>query len=450
MSGEDQLALFNTAFSQWLLTPYSVEIRYIARKIDNASCKIISAYLAFLPIATPSPINFRVATSKIVAGFEQLSDLTLSEIERLTSDIGLGQLSLENLEILLESKSGLSFHSEMISNDRWFCDAHLIVLGDALDPFSAVELAEINNELRFNNLPFDGVNDLLNYLRLPDCITSYKQSQIEVRISPPIDLISEKCKLSDGKLHLTLHAHLGVDSKKVSLAIRTFPEDLSMRQQVAKDVKWSTEKDYQLGYLEVNIQNSFASEAILMLGKNTIRRQFFEDMSKVPNRRLTALSFFDRDLKRLKSSLFGTDGAAFEKAISSLAYLFGFSGCILNETDAPDIILSSPNGNVVIIECTTRIGDFDNKLGKLVDRKNSLSKELVASGDSRKIYSYLICGLPKDQIVVDERKLAVHKVTLLTQESLQNLLGRLKFPEDLEQLLIHDEALLDNFLMQQN
>lgn len=450
MSGEDHLGLFKTAFSQWLLTSYSVEIRYIARKTDNANYKILSAYLAFLPIATPSPINFRVATSKIVAGFEQLSNLTLKEIEGLTNGIEVGKLRLKNLEISLESKSGLSFHSEMISNDRWFCDAHLIVLGDALDAFSAVEVAEINNELRLNELPFDGVNDLLSYLRLSDCVASYKQPYIEVRISPPIDLIVEKCKLSNGQLHLVLHAHLGLDLKNISLAIRTFPEALSMRRQVAKDVIWTTKVDHQVGYLELDINNSFASEAILMLGKNTIRRQFFEDISKVPNKRLVTLSFFDKELKRLKEGLFGTDGVAFEKAVNALAYLLGFSGCILNESDAPDIILSTPNENVVIIECTTRIGDFDNKLGKLVDRKNSLIKELAASGDSRKVYSYLVCGQAKDRIVIDAKKLAVHKVTLLTQESLQDLLGRLKFPENLEQLLIQDEVILENFLMQQN
>jgi hypothetical protein len=321
MSGEDQLTLFKTAFSQWLLTPYSVEIRYIARKIDDANYKILSAYVAFFPIATPSPIKFTVATSKIIAGFAQLSNLTLDEINKLTNGIDLGKLSIDNLNLSLESKSGLSFYSEMISNDRWYCDAHLMILGDALEGFSAVEIAEINNELRLNELPFDGINDLLNYLRLSDCITTYKQPQIEVRISPPVDLISEDCKLSDNKLQLTLHAHPALEIEELSLAIRVFPEDLSKRLQVAKNIKWSTEHNRQVGNIEIDIQNAFASEVILMLGNNIIRRQFFDDIAKVPNRRLTTLSFFDNELERLKNGLFGQDSVAFEKAVNSLTYL---------------------------------------------------------------------------------------------------------------------------------
>lgn len=448
MSGEDQLTLFKTAFSQWLFTPYSVEIRYIARKIDDTNYKILSAYQAFFPVATPSPIKFTVATSKIIAGFAQLSNLTLDEINELTNGIELGKLSIENLNLSLESKSGLSFYSEMISNDRWYCDAHLMILGDALESFSAVEIAEINNELRLNELPFDGINDLLSYLRLPDCITTYKQPQIEVRISPPVDLIFENCKLSDSKLHLTLHAHPALKFEELSLAIRVFPEDLSKRLQVAKNIKWSNEHDRQVGYIEIDIQNAFASEVILMLGNNIIRRQFFDDIAKVPNRRLTTLSFFDNELERLKNGLFGQDSVAFEKAVNSLTYLLGFSGCTLNETNAPDIILSSPDENIVVIECTTKINDFEKKLGSLVDRKNSLIKQLAASGDSRKVYSYLVCGQPKDQIVIDAKKLAAHKVTLLTQESLNDLLERLKFPENLEQLLAQDEASLESLLAQ--
>lgn len=449
LSGCSQLDLFKGAVAKWLCEPYSAEIKYIALKNGDSSHKILSCALFLWPTASLTPVSTKIYTSQIVAGHEHFSNISLKGLHELISGIESGNLELGNLSLTLEQKSELSFYSEMISNDRWFCDAHLIVRGGNQHQFSAIELANLNNELRLNDLPFDGVTDLLNYLQLPNCISSGENPRLEVRISPPIDLILNECHLAKGKLQLTLHAHPSLNLNDVSLALRTFSEGHSTRKQIAKEVEWVANGDKQIGIYKQDIHDAFASQAILMLAKNPVRRQFFDDITKVPNRRLSVLSFFDKELKRLKSCLAGTDAVAFEKAVNSLAYLLGFSGHILNESDAPDIILSSPNENLVIIECTTKVSDFENKLGKLVDRKNSLIKELENSGDSRKVYGYLICGLPRDQIVTDEKKLASHKVTLLTRESLHELLERLKFPENLEQLLIQDEEILENLLMQQ-
>lgn len=450
MSGEDHLGLFRTASSLWLCDPYSLEIRYVARKVNESSGDILSCFVAFYPIAWPKSENIRVMTSQIIAGRERLSNVSIIELRKILGQLEGGKLNLENLELTLESKSSLSFFTEMVSNDRWFCDAHLVILGDALDPFSTVEIAKINSELRLNQLPFDGMHDLFDYFNLQDCISTYKQPQIEIRISPPIDLISSQCHTSNGKFNLILNAHPNLEKKNVSLAIRTFTsanQSLPLRKQIAEHIKWLKENDRQIGTLEIDVENAFTSQAILMLGTNTVRREFFEDIAKVPNRRLFTLSFFDKELKRLKLALYGSDSDQFEKAVNSLAYLLGFSGCLMNETNAPDIILSSPNENLVIIECTTKISDFSSKLGKLVDRKNSLIKELSDLGDPRKVYSYLVCGLPKDQININERELATHKVTLITQELINGLLNKLKFPQNLEQLLIEDEATLEKYLL---
>lgn len=450
MSGEDHLGLFRAASSQWLCDPYSIEIRYIARKVNENTGNILSCYVAFYPIAVTNSEKVRVSTSQIIAGRERLSNISLSELRGVLEKLENGRLSLENLELTLESKSSLSYFTEMISNDRWFCDAHLVALGEALDPFTTVEIAKINSELRLNQLPFDGTHDLFDYFSLPDCISIYKQPQIEIRIFPPIDLISNQCNTSNGKFNLTLNAHPSLEMKNVSLAIRTFTpanQSLPLRKQVAENIKWLKENDRQIGTLEIDVDNAFTSQAILMLGTSTVRREYFEDIAKVPNRRLFTLSFFDKELKRLKIALSGSDSDQFEKAVNSLTYLLGFSGCLMNETNAPDIVLSSPNENLVIIECTTKISDFSSKLGKLVDRKNSLIKELNDIGDPRKVYSYLVCGLPKNQITINERDLATHKVTLITQESINDLLNRLKFPQKLEQLLVENEAALEKYLI---
>jgi hypothetical protein len=450
MSSEGHLDLFKSAANEWLCDPYSVEIRYLAIREDDANV-LLSCSINFWPIKFATQKSLAVVANNLIAGQEQLNDMSLNKIKLFINNLEEGKLVLNDMTLSLIANHSLSFYTEMISNDRWYCDAHLLVLGEHKNPISNIEITKINSALRQGKLPFDGLNDLVTYLNLPDPFSGQRQPQIEIRISPPTDIRIEESSLSKGKFNLILHAHPKLNTKNISLAFRTFPETLTSRKQVSSQIKWKSKKDgIQVGKLVIGAAKAFAVQAILMVGSNTVRRQFFDDILKVPNRRLFAISAFDKDLKMLKQALSDTHSSNFEKAVNSLAYILGFSGGVINETNAPDIILSTPNESLVVIECTTRMADFATKLGKLVDRKNALITLLESSGDSRKVYSYLVCGLPKNQIAHDENYFARHKVTLLTRESLDEILNQLKYPQDLEKLLSADEKNLENLLLQNN
>ena len=445
MSGEDQLELFKTASSEWLCDPYSVEIRFIAKKTLGFNV-LLACTVNFWPIGTHPSESVRIKANDIIAGKELITDCSLDELKILIQNLEQGKLNLKDLSLAIEAKQGLSYYSEMISNDRWFCDAHLIVSGDAQNPFSSTDITKINTELRLGTLPFDGIYDLINYLNLPDTFSSHKSALIEIRISPPVDVRIDESSLSKGKLALTLHAHSELDTKTISLAIQEYPESPSSRKQVAPQIEWkSISNGLQIGKLDIEAVNAFAVKTVLMAGKNTVRRQFFEDILKVPNRRLFAISVFDNDLKRLRKDLIDTNNSEhFEKAVNSLAYILGFSGCVTNEKDAPDIILSTSNHNLVLIECTLKVSDFHTKLGKLVDRKNTLSELLKKAGDNRKVHSYLVSGQLKTAIPHDEKLLLNHDVVLLTKESLLELLENIRFPQEPDELLLADERHLQS------
>ena len=445
MSGEDFLELFKTVSSQWLCDPYSVEIRFAAKKSSDIH-KLLACTVNFWPVGIQQNKSLRIVANDFFAGIEVMTNCSLDKISVLIENLEQGKLILEDLSLNIEGKQGLSYYTEMISNDRWFCDAHLIISGDAQMSFSSTELAKINSELRVGKLHFDGVDDLINYLNLPDTFSSYKQPQIEMRISPPVDIRIDESRLSKGQFKLTLHAHPRLNINTVSLAVQFFPETQFSRKQVASQIKWKSIKNgLQIGKLNVKAANSFAVKTLLMAGLNTIRRQFFEDGLKVPNRRLFVISAFDNNLKKLRKDLIDpTNSMHFEKAVNSLAYILGFSGCLTNESEAPDIVLSTLNNNLVLIECTIKIADFSAKLGKLVDRKNMLTELLKKAGDNRKVHTYLVCGQPKSAIVHEAKLLLNHNVILLTKESLEELLVKLKFPQDPDEILLADERALQS------
>jgi hypothetical protein len=449
MSGEDYLKLFKSAASQWLCDPYSIEIRFIVKKSLNAN-NLLSCVVNFWPIGVLPNERLRIETQAILAGIEIINDCNHKKLITFIQNLELGQVILEDLSFAIEATKGLSYYSEMISLDRWFCDAHLNVNGDDISTFSSTEIAKIDNELRLGTLPFDGISDLLSYLNLPNVLKGRTSSRIEIRISPPVDIRLDESRLSKGRFKVILHAHPQLNIDNIALAIQTYPESKFYRIQLASKIKWKPIKGgIQRGSLNIRMTKAFAVKAILMAGQNTIRRQFFDDITKVPNRRLACIASFDNDLKMLKRGLNGElDSNGFEIAVNSLAYLLGFSGSVMNETDAPDIVLSSPSESIVLVECTTRIKDFATKLGKLVDRRNGLINMLKAAGDSRKVHGYLVCSLPKNQIAQEDKDLAKHKIVLLAKESLDELVNGLKFPINLDNLLSENEKRLDSMLEQ--
>jgi len=442
-TNDEYLELFRTTAAEWLCDPYSIDIRYFGVNENNTNVLLsCSVYLA--PISKSESTSLLVTTDKFIAGQEIFHNLAIDELHTLLNNLLSGQLKVGEQLFTLGAEDSLSFYSDMSSADRWFTEGHIAIRANSRNPISALELIKLDTALRANDIPFDGLNDLLSFLALQNTVAGHHQPLIEIRISPPIDIINSESKLSGDTFFLVLHAHPTFDLKTAKVAFKEFPEHSQSRKQISNLIKWEKKEDRQVGVLSLPVSDAFVVQVLLSLGNISIRRQFFDDTSKSPNRRYLAITCFDKELKRLKQTLTESfDAPRFEIAINALAYMLGLSGTQIPETNAPDLVLSSPDGNIVIIECTLRIADFGTKLGKLVERRNSLRSLLEAVNENRKIYAYLICGLPDKDIVYDKNSLADNNVTLLTRESLEKLLDQVKLPIDIEKLLQEDENNLE-------
>ena len=193
------------------------------------------------------------------------------------------------------------------------------------------------------------------------------------------------------------------------------------------------------------MQDCDSALAMLMIGASTVRRQWFPDPAKARNNRFMAVQHFDTDLRKIRSAaLESPESAKFEQGVAALLFLLGFSPVLQLETDSPDIIVTTPGGQLVLVECTTKISDFSAKLGKLVDRRGSLSKALAGAGHPPEILAALICRSPRDQIAAHEDELRLHRVLLLTREDLQNSFDRVRHPEDPDKIVTSAKAKLES------
>jgi hypothetical protein len=441
LSNDIVIQNFLDAAEAWVCDGYSTDIRYLAEKTSTGS-RIWNASIALNPGKAQRDLSFQIKSSNFTIGQLQQFPHTKKGLFHLLKEAISGNLQLGKEQLTLLKDQPNHFYSEMSHRDRWFSALHLQVVGKGLTGASATDLAGIDNALRASQPPFDGLTDAAAWLGLGAPGNMSSAPSIGIHVSPPCDLIFDKCALSNDHLLLTLHAHPKFDVTRVGLAVRAVPGDaLNARRQIAGEIKWKRVRDgLRFGTALIDLPHADNVLTMLMIGGSTVRRQWIIDPGKARNNRLLAVQHFDKDLRMIRQAVLeAPESAKFEQGIAALLFLLGFTAMVQLETDSPDLIVTTPGGKLVIIECTTRTSDFSSKVGKLVDRRGALSKSLGASGHPATVIAVLICRLPRDQIAAQADELRAHNTVLLTREDLAAAFDRLRFPNDPDQMV--DEGL---------
>ena len=428
---------FVNSASEWICDSYSLDIRYLAKKHDG-KLQILDASLVASPLAKNKPTSFSIEFGSLIAGQEFTASLSKTEILRKLSLAVDGDLVANGLRLSLPNSTPLDHYSEMPRRDSWLFDLHLQTSGGRTPPPSPAEALRHDQTLRRITPPFDGMADLCSWLQLSDTRISGQSSTINVRVHPPVVISLEESTLLSNRLKLTLSAHSKFPLSNIHLATREFPgSSIETRKQVSESISWRRAKDgLRTGFLEIPLINADSVLAMLMAGDRTVMRRWFLDPGKAVNSRYVATQHFDKDLSRLRKSLIDTtDSVGFEKGVASLLFLLGFSPAIQVESEAPDIVVTTPGGKLAIVECTIKTSDFENKVGKLVDRRNALRKVLEASNHNSRVDAFLVCGLPKSQISAEESRLAKHQVLLLSREDITQAFEQLRMPSNSDEML---------------
>ncbi|TAM27238.1 MAG: hypothetical protein EPN62_00170 [Candidimonas sp.] len=425
------------ATEDWVCDSYSVDIWYLAGKNED-QLHLWDALILLNPLPPPEDLSFHVTLEKFCAGRCQFPNQPKRKLLQILDRAVQGQIDVHGHSLNLNNEQPYTFSSEMTHLDRWFSDLHLQVIGSRLPVPTAIDVATIDNALRRNELPFDGLADVASWLGLTDPRYTTNPPSIKIRVNPPVDLILPECSLAGDQLRLVLHAHSRFDVSRVGLAVRAVPgKVLESRKQINSEINWKrVHNGRRVGNALIHLNQANSALAMLMIGESTVRRQWFIDPAKASNNRLIAIQHFDTDLRMVRQALLEpTDSVRFEKGVAALLFLLGFTPVLQVETDSPDLVVTTPGGKLVIVECMIKIADFRSKLGKLVDRRGSLSKALQASGHYFHVDAVLVCAQPSDQIAFDTVELGTRQVILVTREDLASAFGRLRFPGSPDELL---------------
>jgi hypothetical protein len=417
---------------------YSLDVRYVAVATASGP-EILTASLLLTPLPPQrTDLSFHISGSRFLIGQNQVAVARKASLVLALKRAINGEIYAADQKLRLVPAPALDFYSEMTFRERWFSELHLQVLGERRAQPSSLELATADSELRLATPPFDGVIDACNWLGLKAPGTSSDANSLTIRIGPPVDLILEECRLSADRLTLTLHAHPKFDVSRVSLAVRAAPgSGLIGRQQVADQITWRRVKNGRRpGVVQIDLPSADSALVMLLIEGATVRRQWFSDPTKARNNRYLAVQHFDKDLRMVRAAVLeSSDSAKFERGVAALLFLLGFTPSVQLETDAPDLIVSTPSGKLTLVECTIRTSDIAVKIGKLVDRRGRLSKYLAASGHPAEVNAVLVCRSPLDQLPAQATEATRNKVLLLTNENLIAAFDHVRSPSDPDDVL---------------
>lgn len=413
---------FLEAAKEWVCDGYSMDICYVA-EFGEIGCSIWGLIVRLSPSNLPENQEFSIRAGKIIVGRFQRNGVPQEELLRILDQAASGIVEVSGIKLELKSERSKYFYSNNSYRNSMPNELHLRSTGDARQSLSSEEETGLETLLKKSSPPFDGFDDVVSHLGMDDLGINSRNPSIEISVFAPVDLDYENCSLRDEKLSVSIVAHPDFNVGKLTVAAIGGPEgDLSLRQQLSSGITWTlTSAGERHGVACVDFKNADYADVILIIGSITVRAELFSDQERSRNIRLLAARHFDKDLRMTRDAVFNSDDPKrFENGVSALLFLTGFSSAVQIEKDSPDLIVSTPKSSLILVECTTKISDFSAKLGKLVNRRGSLSKAMEKAGHTPKISAMLVCCLPKDQIAIKSEELKKHKVILITAEDLND------------------------------
>ncbi|GMG95093.1 hypothetical protein SGO26_01845 [Cupriavidus metallidurans] len=445
MTENDIRQAFRDGAAGWLCDGYAVKVSYVARTVEQQQGSRAELWGAMVAVSGEPPregIDFEIQIDDAIFGHTEYRVKSRGDLEEFLQNAALGILRVRDQSFWLaddprNSRLGAAAKRfEILSErDTWFSPLHYRVRADFQAPFPTRSVYALDTALRRADPPFDGLADVAQSLGI-NIAGALVEPTISISVSPPADLIMESCKLSNNELTLVIHAHPNLEISCLDVSVRAVPgKNMQFRHRVSGNFTWTDLDGRKTGVATVDLEDANSALVMLVVGKHTVRRQWFLDPTKAPNLRLVAMNTFDKDLRRFKAALFDTDQSRhFEQAVAGLLFMLGFIPAAPNETDAPDLIVMTPGGRLVLVECTFKTSEIENKIGKLVDRREALKKAIGSSSHLTDPVAVLVCRVPRENIV-HASAAKDYEVLLLTGENLEEGLTRTHLRNDPDQLI---------------
>lgn len=306
---------------------------------------------------------------------------------------------------------------------------------------------ELSQELRVLDAPYDDINDLCTELGLSSFFIAGDACRVEITAYPVVGL-KDVSEIRDGIASIRLWAAEGIDTSKIKFGYRLF-HDGSVRRSSYKgsEFEWSKRGSLSEGGLDFKIGEVPALRAYVSYDGVSMQDGWIEDPTKRFNARYAAHQAVDRDnavLKQFLSGLGARPGDDFEKGVAFLFHILGFAVSYFGDTsklkENADLYAVTPRQRHLVIECTLKELDRNDKLSKVVGRAALLTRQLASSGNGHiSVKPLIVSAATREELEADLEKAGEHGVIVIAKSELDELISRAAHQPDPEAL--YDELL---------
>ncbi|MFK3689425.1 hypothetical protein ACI2J4_03975 [Agrobacterium tumefaciens] len=312
------------------------------------------------------------------------------------------------------------------------------LLGSGLSSSSDIENERLTWEFRALETPYDGLNDLLADFGLHE-----HEDQFELAAAP-IAYIDANSSVLGKTATLKIRAGQGVDVSKFSIGYIVLSRNQVIERGTLQgnDILWQPDETVphvKVGSATLEVQPSSVVHCFANAFGICHHHYWVGDINAPENVQRAIFSVFDPSLGKLANLIARPNkrGNArnIEAAISWLLWMLGFSAVHMGDTegysDGPDILAMAPNGNILVVECTTGGLKDHLKMQKLLDRSVMIKNHLHNIGKSHlRVLPIMATTRPTTEVKGDLESFNKNGIVTWTQDDLRPALDRTLFTPD--------------------
>ena len=459
MTERSESTPFHKGIQSLLCAGYACEIRYLVHKnISIDRNELLAATITFGWKADKEQKSFHKDVPNLVAGRVRLENQTIDQLWEILDLALKGEVTINGETYSLTEGPVKGLPSVQYPESEWELSTGVLQYRVvpapsttlASDPPLDIFTPELDAQLQKGPYAFSGVHDLVECLSLPDPRFRNTSAAIAITIESPADFDMSACHWDEGRedrLLLKVLAHGTFRWNDAKLLLRELPK----RAQAPKerfgeweDHRWGN--NLQVAWAPLLYPSAHEVVADLIIGGVVASRRTFPHPQRADNPRYLVMTEYDGGLEKLQEFLFkpskeakskkDKDARKFEQAVAALLFLRGFSPVLPMNTDSVDIVVTTPAGHWLVVECSFSLDDARKKAGKLVRRREALRAELAGSGHRLELVACLVCILPRAQIAIPDDLLRRYQVQLWSEEDVKEELSKVKHPGDSDRQIL--------------
>jgi len=303
--------------------------------------------------------------------------------------------------------------------------------------------------LRSASNPYDSLNELSMDFGLGGIV---EHAAIFEAVAPSVVQVDLGKHVLDDKAIIGVLAFRGLDYSKISVGYRVFDKgNVVARGSIpGTEFTWTIEDGRSVGQTEIAVPPAALVNCYARYDCITYHSGWLADPTLVQNPRRSTYERFDPGLEKLRELLSAKEkrfSREFESAVACLLWMLGFNSCHIggqkNLQDGPDVVGMTPEGHVLVVECTVSGLKTDSKMARLLQRTAAVRDQLAKSSHQHlRILPVMVTALPPAEIEAEASEAKSSGVYVLSADGLDEAIQRTLIPPRADALFVEVEQTL--------